>query len=359
MISAKNKALIQDYQAQSIQHKRLVAEQLEMIYEQNWFNIWVPRNYGGLELSLTEGFTLLEELAYLDGGLGWTVTLCSGANMFAGYLQPDRAKAIFSQHNVCWGGSGRVGGVANLVNGLYEISGEWQYATGAPHLTHFTLNCFIHENGVPLFDEERNPVVRSFFVDRDNVLIHYDWDTMGLECTASHSFSIDKLSVSPSNSFTISPEHRFSSSPLFAYPFLPFAEITLLANYMGMYRRFLDLVEKYFFEKSKNETWADKYAKDRFKLVDRKRTYLEQEIQLIREYSVVSWENFKVGQASNDAIFQQIHLQAHAIVKEIKSSVVELYPMVGIHGAQRENELNIVFRNLFTASQHSLLNIED
>ncbi|GGH17029.1 acyl-CoA dehydrogenase [Sphingobacterium alkalisoli] len=359
MISAKNKAIINDHRAASIQHKSLVVEQLEMIYVQKWFNIWVPRSYGGLELSLMEGFELLEELAYLDGGLGWTVTLCSGANMFAGYLDPEQAKAIFSERNVCWGGSGRVGGIADLRQGMYEISGEWQYATGAPHLTHFTLNCFIHEDGVPQLDDEQNPVVRSFFVDRDSVLIHYDWDTIGLECTASHSFSIAKLMVPVSNSFTISPAHRLSSGHLYNYPFLPFAEITLLANYAGMYRRFLDLMEKYFFEKSRSDTWADKYAKNRFKLIDRKRTYLEHEMHIVRELIAESWENVIEDFVLNEHIFEQIHLKSHAIVREIRSRVVELYPLAGIYAAQRDSELNIVFRNLFTASQHSLLNIED
>src|SRR5690606_5074651 len=86
MLTDKEIQTIKDHQAQSIKHRALVKEQLEMIYASNWFNIWVPTLYKGKGLSLVDGCALLEELAYWDGGLAWTVTLCAGANMFAGYI---------------------------------------------------------------------------------------------------------------------------------------------------------------------------------------------------------------------------------------------------------------------------------
>ncbi|MCH5682919.1 hypothetical protein LWM68_00665 [Niabella sp. W65] len=42
------------------------------------------------------------------------------------------------------------------------VNGFWRYATGAPHLTHFTANCTIEEDGRPLLNEDNRPVVRSF-----------------------------------------------------------------------------------------------------------------------------------------------------------------------------------------------------
>src|SRR5690606_20794291 len=358
MLTDKEIQTIKDHQAQSIKHRALVKEQLEMIYASNWFNIWVPTLYKGKGLSLVDGCALLEELAYWDGGLAWTVTLCAGANMFAGYIDPKIAQTVFSDPKVCLGGSGRVGGKAVWDGEKYTISGVWQFATGAPHLTHFTLNCFIYYGDEQQVDAGGNPLVYSFFVPKDKVLIHYDWDTFGLECTASHSFSLENVKVEANYSFQIKPEHGQVDEPLFRIPFMPFAEVTLLVNYIGMYRRFLDLVEKYFFDKSKDSFWESTYSKQRFKLVDEYQVGLAEDRKKTTGLIAALWDkNIVSPMAEDDPLLQEIASFSRSVVKGIRERVVQLFPLVGISGAQRENELNIVFRNIFTATQHSLLNI--
>ncbi len=42
-------------------------EVLNWIAKENLWNIWVPKNYGGLELSITAGLAKLKELAKIDG----------------------------------------------------------------------------------------------------------------------------------------------------------------------------------------------------------------------------------------------------------------------------------------------------
>src|SRR4051812_48478875 len=96
MISADIKDKL--YQQSSIaeQTGTLTAEQLDIIYKEKLFKIFVPKEYNGLELSLPEGLRIEEALATIDGSLGWTVTLCSGATMFIGYLDQDIAREIFA-----------------------------------------------------------------------------------------------------------------------------------------------------------------------------------------------------------------------------------------------------------------------
>lgn len=96
MFSASIESIIKDNMHLAVAKKQLTAEQLAMIYEQGWFNLWVPKVYGGLEYDLKSGCQLLEELAFQDGGLGWTVTLCSGANMFAGFFGTAISRKRFS-----------------------------------------------------------------------------------------------------------------------------------------------------------------------------------------------------------------------------------------------------------------------
>src|SRR5947209_17627377 len=105
----------------------LTPVQLDIIYKHKWFKLFVPKEYNGLALSLPEGLRVEEALATIDGSLGWTVTLCSGATMFIGYLDQDIAQEILANEKVCFGGSGRASGVAKINNDGYKVSGLWHY----------------------------------------------------------------------------------------------------------------------------------------------------------------------------------------------------------------------------------------
>jgi len=350
--------LINDLQADSIRAKTLVPNQLDLIYKNNWFNIWVPTAYAGLGCSFPQGLDILEELAYHDGGLAWTITLCSGANMFAGFIDPAVAALVFNDPKVCFGGSGRVAGKAVWDGTQYTISGQWSFATGAPHLSHFTLNAPVYDGDSPRMDAEGKPVVYSFFVPREQVLVHYDWNTFGLEATASHSFSLDKVTVASTHAFVLSPEKRYVDSPLYRIPFMPFAELTLLVNYMGMFRRFLDLTEKYFFDKSKDTLWAERFSKTRFKMLDVLQQKNEADRLFVQATAAKIWTLSTEGAiAVDDAYLAEISTQCKDIVEYMRIEVVKMMPLLGIKAAQVEEEINIVFRNFFTAAQHSLLNV--
>ncbi|WP_164112128.1 MULTISPECIES: acyl-CoA dehydrogenase [Sphingobacterium] len=348
--------VIRDNQLASIEAKTLVDGQLGLIYENNWFNIWVPTSLGGLELNLQDGLTLLEELAYWDGGMAWTVTLCAGANMFAGYLNKGLTTKIFADPKVCFGGSGRASGRAVWDGEYFTLTGFWRFATGAPHLSHFTLNSFVFDGEEPRLDDLGEQVVFSFLVPRDKVLLHYDWDSFGLVCTASHSFSLDHVAIEPNYAFQIKPEHRTVDTALYRIPFMPFAELTLLVNYLGMYRRYLDLVEKYFFEKSKVESWLSKHGKEYFRNIDTLRLQLESDRNKISLLADLLWRGSKQSTITT-TLLEDIACSSRQMVKDIREETTRLFPLLGISAAQNGTELNTIFRNIFTATQHSLLNI--
>ena len=343
--------LIQDNRSESIAQKQLTPEQLTVAYREKWFNIWVPKALGGLELPLEEGCRFLEELAYWDGGLSWTVTLCSGANMFVGFVEAEEAKQVFANPKVCFGGSGKIGGEAIEVEGGYRVSGKWPYATGAPHLTHFTANANVYV-------EREIMGFKSMFIPRDKVLIHYDWNTFGLEATASHSFSVEDVFVPYSQTFDIAPEKAQHASLLFQYPFRPFADVTLFVNYLGIFRRFCDLVQKYFSRKSDNPEWNENHGKAFFKLLDAAQQLVEQSTADVYALAERSWENLVNHHLEdNEVLYEEIAAKTRQYVQEMKGHFMELYPKCGIQAAQYEQEMNEVFRHFFTATQHSLLNI--
>lgn len=231
LISPEITARIKHHSADAEKLGELHPEQLKIIYEQNWFHLFVPKEYGGLELDLPEALQLEESLARIDGSLAWTVTLCAGANWFIGFLQKDVAKEIFSDTKACLAGSGKPSGIAKAVANGYEITGFWKYATGAPHATLFTANCLIERNGSLLVNGNGEPMMRSFWFKKEEVIIHNDWNCIGMIATASHSFEVKQLWVPEERVFTIDREQRFHHHPVYRFPFLQFAETTLAVWY--------------------------------------------------------------------------------------------------------------------------------
>lgn len=320
---------------QSEQLGRLTDAQLDILHENGWFNLFVPKNLGGLGMSLPEAIRLEEKLAYTDGSLGWTVTLCAGAAWFVGFLQPEAIREIGWPHkkNICFGGSGAVGGIAECLTDGYRVQGKWAYATGAAHNTVFTANCVIHKHGAPVLDHNGSPKVRSFYFLPHEVQLIHDWNTMGLKATNSDSFEIQEIVVPSHRAFIIAPEKVVLDDPIYRYPFLPFAEVTLAANYLGMFRKFFALCKH-------DVSWHHQQL-----------DYLAQEF-----YNLVghSWQVLNGSAALPADLLASISKTSKKLVRTGLEAVAAEFPATGIDGASLDSAINRVWRDIFTGSQHMM-----
>lgn len=335
--------------AQAEQLGLLHPEQLELIYQQKWFKALVPVEYGGLELSLPELVRLQEALSWADGSFGWVFTLCCGAGWFAGFIDKGMAPETFAGTDTCLAGSGATTGEAIQTTDGYIINGQWNYASGAHHATHFTANCVIKNGTGTVLDEEGNPLILPFIVDRKDVELLVTWKYIGMIATGSHSFKIENLHVGRERSFKIDPAFTTVDKPLYKYPFLQLAEATLAANLMGMAIHFIDLAEVIIGQRMELNKYTDKQKillKDKLNAV--KPIIMESRANF---YSTVkaSWE------ISNGLTLAKVSKTSRLLAKMARQMVDELYPYCGLQAAAPDTEINRVWRDLHTASQHTLL----
>lgn len=338
------------------QARQLLPEQLELIYQQQWFKVLSPKVYTGLEMDLNQEVRLIEALAWADGSLGWVITLCTGAGWFGGFLDPKYAKEIFSYRTICLAGSGAPTGTASETDDGYLINGTWKYASGALNTTHFTANCNIIQNGQPLLDENDQQVILPFVFTKDEVTVIPAWAYTGMVATGSHSFEVKDVLVPSKRAFKIDPDFVKIKSPLYQYPFHQLAEATLAANISGMAIHFIDLCIDAFATKkqakkldiSQSAELTDALGWSIHRLNElRDSFYLELD---------QSWANF----ANKDPTNQNENLQgvswaSRKLAKKSRQIVDELFPYCGLDAARTHSELNRVWRDIHTASQHSLL----
>lgn len=315
---------------------QLHPEWLQEVYARKWFLLFAPESLGGLEMNLIDAVRLEEALAWADGSLGWTITLCAGAAWFVGFLEPSLSAELFKESHTCICGSGAPGGTAEALDGGYLVNGSWKYASGTPHATAFTANCRMDDGSI-----------RAFIFLPSEVDWQPVWKTMGMTATASHSFTIKDQWVSKSRAFQIAPEHAVLQQAIYQYPFGLFADVTLCANLMGMARHFLDLIE----ERAADLT--QRFAGFAALSDQRSRAFVNARCEF---YDAVesSWNFCYAGSVISELMELQTKKACHELVAACRALMQDLYPYCGLGAASRDSEINRVWRDFHIAGQHAL-----
>jgi alkylation response protein AidB-like acyl-CoA dehydrogenase len=347
--------VIRAYAAEAEQLGKLHPAQLQLIYDQQWFNLLAPAVYGGLQTPLPQLIKTEEALSWADGSLGWVITLCCGAGWFGGFLEPGIAKQIYTNPNACFAGSGAATGTATITGEGYTINGSWKYASGVHHATHITVNCNIMNGDEPFLNEDGTPLILPFVLDRKDVNLLSGWKYIGMIATGSDAYEVSGLYVDKSRCFKIDAADAVIDAPLYRYPFLQLAEATLAANLSGMAVHFTDLCVPAFKNKATN---IRRVNEANIAVMDK--ALLDATTQLNQARATF----FKAVEASwnepeNTEMLKSVSYTSRVLAKIARECVDELYPYCGLMAASPDTEINRVWRDLHTACQHALLTFID
>lgn len=334
----------------------LSARQQGLLHRRGWLRMLAPSAAGGLELPLPEVVRLEEAVAAIDGSMAWVLTLCAGAGWFAGFLAPPAARAIIGTRRLCVAGSGAPTGYADAEGSAFRLSGRWDYASGAPMATHFTVNAVLRERGEVLRDEHGAQRIRAFIVPAAQVVREPSWRTMGLRASASHSYRIEHALVDASAGFAIDPAQATSGGPLYRFPFMSLAYVTLSANLAGMAAHFLALARPAIAGRrasgSNHPLIETPGVRER---LDGASAALQ--AARARFYALLdeAWAQVAAGGKLNADAQAVLSAASLEMVEAARLAVDGIYPYCGLFAAGTETPLNRVWRDFHTATQHSLL----
>lgn len=320
--------------------------QQAVLHRRGWLAMLAPRAAGGAELPLPQAVRLEEAVAAIDGSMGWVLTLCAGAGWFAGFLAPDMARSVINTRRVCLAGSGAAGRAGQEGDG-YRLSGSWEYASGAPVASHFTLNAVLHADGKPLLDDAGAPRMRAFIVPAAMVTVTPSWRSIGMHASGTHSYRIDGQWVSKEHGFAIEPSAATSAGPLYRYPFDALAYVTLAANMAGMASHFLALAQQCMARRRPTAGALPMLQQQSAALAAARTGF----------YAMLdeSWRQVAAGALLDAEQRESVRHSALALSTAARRAVDELYPYCGLQAAREDSVLNRVWRDLHTASQHPLL----
>lgn len=351
-------ALIAEHAAQADAGGWLHPAQQDLVHERGWLRMLAPRAVGGGEMALPDVVRLEEAIARVDGSMGWTVTLCAGAGWFAGFLAPRLAREILATPKVCLAGSGAPTGYADREGEGWRIAGLWDYASGAPMATHFTFNAILREGGDVLLDDAGQPRIRAFVVPAALVEIVPRWRSIGLKATASHAYRVSSQWVHAEHGFEIDPAKACEQGPLYRFPFLPFAFVTLSANVAGMAFHFVELAAECIAHRrnrfsGQGEPLIEVPAVRA--LLDTTRSQLTDIRQQFYETLDKTWAQVSAGAPVSDQEAAQMQALSMEWVNASRRAVDALFPYCGLFAMREDAPINRVWRDFHTASQHALL----
>jgi alkylation response protein AidB-like acyl-CoA dehydrogenase len=174
------------------------------------FRMFVPRSHGGLEIDLPSGLQILEAAARADGSTGWTVMIGAEGVMLLALLPRHRFDALYADGpDLIGAGSFTPGGEAKVIDGGFEVTGRWPFASGCLHSKWLLANCVVTENGHPRPGPAPGvPETRFVVFPTEQAQILDTWFVSGLRGTGSNDIAVDRIRLAYDDSFD-----RFSSMP--------------------------------------------------------------------------------------------------------------------------------------------------
>ncbi len=332
--------------------RRLPQPLVDAINEHGLFRLWVPQRYGGHEMPLPEALEIYEAAARLDGSFGWSVMIGAGGGLFAAYLPPAGARALFSARGAVVAGSGAAGGVADRISGGYRVRGRWRYASGAEYATIFTANCRVTERGQPVL-AGTEPLIRAMAFDPKDVTIHRTWNTSGLRATGSHDIEVSDVFVPAGETFSVITDSPRESGPLYRIPFGTLTELPVSAVALGIAQN--ALAEFAALAQSKRVAAVDAPLARLAAVQDAMRAAragIDQARRTLYQHARLIWDAAAtVGQADRGALDDCTRACVHQ-VRSLVAAIADLVPLAGMNALQIDDAFAIGWRDLEATAAH-------
>jgi hypothetical protein len=181
------------------------------------------------------------------------------------------------------------------------------------------------------------------------------WKYTGMIATGSDAFEIKGLDVSVQHCFKIDANAALVKSPLYQYPFLQLAEATLAVNISGIAIHFMDLCAGIFREKLEQNKLSETHKKLLKQVLIKQENKLSKARKFFYDAVDISWNTVKRGHIPEKKALEDVSINSRRLAKISRECVDQLYPYCGLTAANTESEINQVWRDLHTASQHALL----
>lgn len=177
--------------------KLIPADLIQRLTDAGAFRMFVPRQYGGEEMTLLEAMAVIEEVAKADASAGWTVMIGADfAPVFGRFPQTVLDGEIYPEGpDTMARGAFAPKGVAIRTDGGYLVNGQWPLASGSYEHQWMMGSCIVLQQGAPVMTDAGVPEMVLAMVPAEQADFVQTWDSVGLRGTSSNDFMLKDVFV--------------------------------------------------------------------------------------------------------------------------------------------------------------------
>ena len=335
------------------QRRRLPPALVHSMRAAGIFGLWLPRSLGGAALNVVDYVKVIEELARMDGSVGWSASIAASYSRLAGYLAPGVANSLFGGGGTVVAGQLMATGRAAAVSGGYRVSGRWAFGSGIEHSDWTIGICVVRDGDVPRLEPDGAPVERLVFFPASAAEITDTWRVSGLRGTGSHDYSVTDLFVPENHSIeTVTPAPT-TPGPLYALPFRAVFGVAIAAAAFGIARGAIDAFEQ--LAVAKTGRGAPGQLRDTPAVqgdVGRAESLLRSARAFLLETAQDAWGEIEAGGSASLRMRALLRL-ANTQAAVASAQVVDLlYNAGGGSSVYESSRLERCFRDVHAATQH-------
>jgi alkylation response protein AidB-like acyl-CoA dehydrogenase len=215
--------------------RRLPESVTDALVAADLFRLWTPRDLGGAEISPQDLVEVIEAAAELDGSFGWCLTNANTMGRMVAYLPPEVARDWVAGPDCQMAGSTASLGIARRVEGGFEVTGRWPFASGIPSARRVIGLCQIEGEGEPA-----NPALIFCHFAANQVQIAETWFVSGLKGTGSNDFAVDRLFVPLEHTHGFVDATACHDGALYRFPIIPMLSLSVSIVPLGIAKAAVD-----------------------------------------------------------------------------------------------------------------------
>ncbi|MEU2102831.1 acyl-CoA dehydrogenase family protein [Nocardia sp. NPDC019255] len=184
--------------------RKLPMDIVERLRDIGVYRMCFSAEIGGPGLTSLEQLEVVEALSYGDTATGWCAMIGAATGIYAGYLDEQAVAELMPTQDLITAGLIFPAGRAERVAGGYRLTGRWKFGSAITHADLVIGGAFVTSGGRMEETAEGGPLVRLFFMRRDQVAVFDTWDTTGLRGSGSNDYAVEDLFVPDRHSFAFS-----------------------------------------------------------------------------------------------------------------------------------------------------------
>jgi indole-3-acetate monooxygenase len=298
---------------------------------------------------------VVEELARIEGSVGWLSMISTAGSFLAAFLNPAVARRLFGNTDSVLAGNLRPPQRADVVDGGFRVNGRFRFGSGCRHASVMACGCVIYEHDKPQLNPRGEPHMRVMLVPASKVTIVDVWDTTGMRGTGSNDYIVDNVFVPFEESVSM------AEPPCYKAPLYFFPQMFLVSHAgvpLGIARSALDFVIDL---SGRKETAPRKLLRDDTQTQETigwAEAHLGAARAFVYDTLEDLWATLSLGgkpTTRQHANYRLMITYSHQAARQLIS---QLYDLASTSSIFRTSRLDRDMRDIMTACQHRVVHLK-